>query len=175
MSARPLVGRSRPRMMRIVVDLPAPLGPRKPVTTPGGTVKLSRSTATVLPYLLVRSWTSIMRLPAGGGGPHPPFHTSRADRHGIGSATSSAEHLPVDLEGAVGDRRPGELLDRPPTSGSAHGPRTLGVLDHLGQRLAEVGDEAVGVDRRAGAVLYLLDRHQQTGDAVVHDLRDPAR
>ncbi len=33
----------------MVVDLPAPLGPRKPVTTPGGTVKLSWSTASVLP------------------------------------------------------------------------------------------------------------------------------
>src|SRR3954452_21120420 len=167
MSARPLVGRSRPRMMRIVVDLPAPLGPRKPVTTPGGTLKLSRSTATVLPYLLVRSWTSIMRLPADGGGPDPAFHTSRADRHGIGSATSSAQPLPVDLEGAVGDRRPRELLDRSPTSGPAHGPRALGVFHQLGQRLAEVGGEAVGVDGGAGAVLDLPDRHQQAGDAVV--------
>ena len=33
--ARPVVGASRPRMTRMVVDLPAPLGPRKPVTRPG--------------------------------------------------------------------------------------------------------------------------------------------
>ena len=33
--ARPDVGASRPRIMRIVVDLPAPFGPRKPVTMPG--------------------------------------------------------------------------------------------------------------------------------------------
>jgi hypothetical protein len=39
--------------MRIVVDLPAPLGPRKPVTTPGLTVKLRPSTATFPPYRLV--------------------------------------------------------------------------------------------------------------------------
>jgi hypothetical protein len=32
-------------MRRIVVDLPEPLGPRKPVTTPGSTVKLRSSTA----------------------------------------------------------------------------------------------------------------------------------
>ena len=31
----PLVGRSRPRIRRIVVDLPDPFGPRKPVTIPG--------------------------------------------------------------------------------------------------------------------------------------------
>ena len=31
----PAVGASRPRIIRIVVDLPAPLGPRNPVTTPG--------------------------------------------------------------------------------------------------------------------------------------------
>ena len=31
----PAVGRSRPRIIRIVVDLPAPFGPRKPVTWPG--------------------------------------------------------------------------------------------------------------------------------------------
>ena len=35
--------------MRMVVDLPEPLGPRKPVTTPGETVKLRSSTATVFP------------------------------------------------------------------------------------------------------------------------------
>ena len=35
----PSSARSRPRIMRIVVDLPAPFGPRKPVTMPGRTVK----------------------------------------------------------------------------------------------------------------------------------------
>ena len=33
----------------MVVDFPEPLGPRKPVTTPGETAKLRSSTATVLP------------------------------------------------------------------------------------------------------------------------------
>jgi hypothetical protein len=45
----PEVGRSRPRIIRIVVDLPAPLGPRKPVTRPGSTVKVMPSTAAVAP------------------------------------------------------------------------------------------------------------------------------
>ena len=36
-------------MRRIVVDLPEPFGPRKPVTLPGRTVKPSPSTARVDP------------------------------------------------------------------------------------------------------------------------------
>lgn len=35
--------------MRIVVDLPAPLGPRNPVTVPGSTVKETLSTAVLSP------------------------------------------------------------------------------------------------------------------------------
>jgi hypothetical protein len=35
--------------MRIVVDLPAPFGPRNPVTMPGWTVKLTPSTAVFAP------------------------------------------------------------------------------------------------------------------------------
>jgi len=45
----PVSGRSNPTIIRIVVDLPAPLGPRKPVTTPGSTVKLRSSTAVWAP------------------------------------------------------------------------------------------------------------------------------
>jgi hypothetical protein len=41
----PAVGRSRPTTTRIVVDLPAPLGPRKPVTRPGWMVTVRSSTA----------------------------------------------------------------------------------------------------------------------------------
>jgi hypothetical protein len=38
-----------PTMARIAVVLPAPFGPRKPNTSPGGTVKLSPSSATTSP------------------------------------------------------------------------------------------------------------------------------
>ena len=41
----PDVGRSSPMIMRMVVDLPTPLGPRNPVTVPGVIVKLSECTA----------------------------------------------------------------------------------------------------------------------------------
>ena len=52
-SALPDVGRVRPTIIRIEVDLPAPFGPRKPVTRPAGTVKLMRSTTVCEPYCLV--------------------------------------------------------------------------------------------------------------------------
>ena len=39
----------KPTMIRRVVDLPAPLGPRKPVTRPGWAVKLTSSTAVKAP------------------------------------------------------------------------------------------------------------------------------
>src|SRR6202451_3525193 len=56
----PLVGRSSPAIIRIVVDFPAPFGPRKPVTTPGSTTKLSPSTAVLSPYRFVKPSISIM-------------------------------------------------------------------------------------------------------------------
>ena len=40
-------------IMRIVVDLPEPFGPRKPVTTPGRTSNVRLSTAVDAPYRLV--------------------------------------------------------------------------------------------------------------------------
>src|SRR4051794_5760769 len=49
--------------MRIVVDLPAPFGPRKPVTWPGRTVKLMPSTAVFGPYILVTFSAVIMITP----------------------------------------------------------------------------------------------------------------
>src|SRR5690242_844076 len=62
--------------MRMVVDLPAPFGPRKPVTSPGRTVNDRSSTAVVSPYLFVRFRTSIMGRESGfpavnGSDPRP--------------------------------------------------------------------------------------------------------
>src|SRR3954468_10074381 len=48
--------------MRIVVDFPAPSGPRKPVTRPGRTVTVKSSTAVLGPYRLVSRCSSIMTL-----------------------------------------------------------------------------------------------------------------
>src|SRR4051812_44569433 len=51
----------------MVVDFPAPFGPRKPVTMPGRTVKLRLSTAVFSPYFLVRPRASIMLITFGSG------------------------------------------------------------------------------------------------------------
>jgi hypothetical protein len=56
----PALGASRPTTIRIVVDLPAPLGPRKPVTIPGLTTKLMSSTASFSPYRLLTCSISII-------------------------------------------------------------------------------------------------------------------
>ena len=53
--ARPALGRNRPQRMRMIVDLPAPLGPRKPMISPRGDAKLTWSTATKSPNRLTRS------------------------------------------------------------------------------------------------------------------------
>jgi hypothetical protein len=47
-------------MSRMVVVLPAPFGPRKPVTWPGRTVKARPSTAVTAPNRLTSWSTSIM-------------------------------------------------------------------------------------------------------------------
>src|ERR1700734_2609859 len=52
-------------IIRIVVDLPEPFGPRNPVTVPGATSKVSESTAVIRPYRLVRDLTVIIGPPCG--------------------------------------------------------------------------------------------------------------
>src|SRR4051812_8110132 len=64
--ALPEVGDKNPVSIFIVVDLPAPLGPRKPSTSPRATEKLMSSTARRGPKSLVRCWISIMEFPAAG-------------------------------------------------------------------------------------------------------------
>ena len=59
-SAVPSSAASRPRITRIVVDLPAPLGPTNPVTWPGRTVNDIPSSATAGPNRLRRPLTSIV-------------------------------------------------------------------------------------------------------------------
>ena len=51
-TARPASGGKKPATMRIVVDLPAPLGPRNPTISPRRTVKLTLLTASMGPKRL---------------------------------------------------------------------------------------------------------------------------
>src|SRR5690606_41383861 len=62
MVATPEVGVTRPSTMRSVVVLPAPFGPRKPVTLPGSTTNDRLSTALTLRYCFVRLETTICPL-----------------------------------------------------------------------------------------------------------------
>src|SRR6516162_10088141 len=52
----PDVGFSRPAIIRKVVVLPAPLGPRKPWISPAFTSSDTPSTAVNVPYVLTRLW-----------------------------------------------------------------------------------------------------------------------
>ena len=56
----PLVGGRKPVIMRMVVDLPAPLGPRKPSTSPRSTANDTPSTARLAPNTLVKFSTLII-------------------------------------------------------------------------------------------------------------------
>ncbi len=58
--AFPSSAASRPRITRMVVDLPAPFGPTKPVTRPGRTVNVIPSRADCGPKRLRRPMTSIV-------------------------------------------------------------------------------------------------------------------
>ncbi len=59
-SAVPASGASRPSMTRMVVDLPAPFGPTKPVTWPRWTAKVIPSSASAGPNRLRSPLTSIV-------------------------------------------------------------------------------------------------------------------
>lgn len=56
----PEVTGRKPVTMRMVVDFPAPFGPRKPRTSPFLTVNERSSTATLVPKCLERPVTSII-------------------------------------------------------------------------------------------------------------------
>ncbi len=64
-----------------MVVLPDPLGPRKPVTRPGATSKLSPSTARRAPNSLERPWTSMADGMPDGTPAATPNHVMSARRH----------------------------------------------------------------------------------------------
>src|SRR5438132_10753442 len=64
--ASPQVGLSSVARMRMVVVLPAPLGPMNPYTSPFSSLSVSRSRAYRSPYIFVRSRVSIMGYPLSG-------------------------------------------------------------------------------------------------------------
>src|SRR3954468_22495296 len=75
----PAVGVTSPSRQRSVVVLPAPFGPRNPVTTPGRTENVRSSSAVTAPNLLVRPTTSI-RCPTCTMGTNLALTCQRVDR-----------------------------------------------------------------------------------------------
>src|SRR5436190_17474769 len=108
--AVPDVGSSRPHSMRMVVDLPAPLLPRKPKISPRATSKLTSSTATNCPKRRVRRRTSMALsakrpLQARLGQPQAG-HRAGAIELGLEAGELGVEHI-----GAGGDAGPVALVD----------------------------------------------------------------
>src|SRR5450755_701300 len=83
--APPAVGLARVHSMLMVVVLPAPLGPRKPNTSPVATSKFTPRTARTSPKLLARSVTVIagVALPAAGGICSPTLDLGRPGVAGV--------------------------------------------------------------------------------------------
>ncbi len=116
MVATPAVGSTSPRIIRSVVVLPEPFGPRNPVTLPGSTAKLRFCTAVRAPNCLVRFCTAMRPLPScmlpssprdrALAGVILPYGPLRRSREGFGFLTRT--------EGGVGhDRGPGSGHEHP--------------------------------------------------------------
>src|SRR5689334_12753630 len=82
MVARPEVGRARPSRARMVVDLPAPFGPRNPVTRPGASWNVRSSTAVMVRYRLVSASTAMVLMTV------PPEDVVRRTGSTLGSAAT---------------------------------------------------------------------------------------
>jgi hypothetical protein len=130
MRAVPEVGAMNPASMRIVVDLPAPLGPRKPTTSPCITWKLTPSTAVKLPKRFVSPSISMnavtCSLPAsafsrGGaaclsclevGGRRRPCEEAQEEAGGAAALAGEARiAFQQGLRVAVGDLHQGALAE----------------------------------------------------------------
>src|SRR6266540_3699476 len=74
--ARPALGRSSVHSIEMVVDLPAPLGPRNPKVWPGGTEKLTPRTASTSSNRLTRPSAWMAAAPSATG----PFVEPRRPR-----------------------------------------------------------------------------------------------
>ena len=101
---RPVSGRASPRTMSMVVDLPAPLGPRSARSWPWGTSRLTSSTAISGPYRLVRCSTMMAFV-----------ESSLATLlGGIGRPSGSWDRCSQRATDGAGDHRRGGGTSRPP-------------------------------------------------------------
>src|SRR5271165_5358876 len=141
-----------PKIARIVVVLPAPLGPRKPTTCPAGTVK-DRSSSAVREPKVRRNLTSSSRPPTGQG--YADDSPVRVTARGLPAPLQVGAVLPDEVvHGVVRlDRLPGvtpeALLDV-----VGHLPLPDVVVVHVGDlELAPAGGHEVADDvEHAGLV-----------------------
>src|SRR6202012_5352764 len=103
--AVPELGSARVHRILMVVDLPAPFGPRKPKVSPAATSKLIPRTASISPYFLVSSLTEIAGVPFVCPPPLPLLLPQ-----GYGTAPAACQPrswLPAGPEPASRPGRPG--------------------------------------------------------------------
>jgi hypothetical protein len=116
----PPLGAISPSNILIVVDLPDPFGPTKPVTPPEGTSKVKPSTATKSPNLRVRPLVvsaAIPPLACASNRPPSRRDASHAHRYALsfvsgcegGLRPATASHVVIDRRP---DRRPAGPVDR---------------------------------------------------------------
>src|SRR6516164_7390642 len=151
-------------MHRIVVVLPAPFGPRKPVTLPGSMPNVRSLTATLSPYRFVRPRTSIMEFVLSSRDDPKSGRPGRAAAPAeVMIRVYSLGLMDIGLKrrhgtfGKIGFRVQG---DRKPVSGAADAMRAA----------AGVQPDAARADR--GACLGGLAREQRGARAVA--VRRPA-
>src|SRR6266851_9582433 len=85
MVARPEVGLGRPSSSRMVVDFPAPFGPRNPVMRPRASSKVRSLTAVTVPYRLVSASTAMVLMAVP---PEGVVHVVRWTRLTLGGAAA---------------------------------------------------------------------------------------
>src|SRR4051795_9353085 len=168
MVAEPDVGAVRPTMTRIVVDLPAPFGPRKPVTRPDWAVKETLSTAVKPAYLRVSDSTVIMCQPSPRRGVRTSASRPDLPRPlgGAGSRSFGQSLTPRRSLGWVCDRqRPALAVGRAQRSR-----RSRTGVARLGAGRGVDGDGAARGSppgqRRLAAVSDLRDGRARAGAAV---------
>ena len=135
---RPCVGGVRPTMTRIVVVLPAPLGPRNPVTRPGWQTKLTSSTAVKAPYFRVSPSTLIM-CPDCPNGPQPcigKMSWSRPDQSRGGPRPVEPAPRPAVGLACCQMDRPAPEEYQPRLSAWGHTWRLVVMLRHQRDRVA---------------------------------------
>src|SRR6186713_2826293 len=143
----------KPASMRMVVDLPAPLGPRNPSTSPGSTEKVRSSTATRPSKCLVRFCVLIIaplesEAPAVSSvGAGPGFCArSRARRKPRGRATATHYRLVMPKAIEASRNRPAGTRSVTPAGHDGVDVFPVGAQDaaDLG-RCRALGDSADGL------------------------------